>query len=158
MSGEVSSHPADEAGWSRTHEHDQGHRLKCAHPVVHASYAAAGGASLASNNIIDISSTPSTPICDNMLHTRIKGVDSGPTASASSASRPPAHHMYHTYDIDTRHEQIEGGIAHIVSDLMLGQGAEGSSSHILREAQRAQRGDGERREREERKREFLRAA
>ena len=79
-----------------------------------------------------------------MLHTRIKGVDSALTSSAASSSTQPANHMYHTYDIDTRHEQIEGGEAHIVDDLMLGYGAEGSVfKKFQREAKAQQQRDGE---------------
>ena len=62
---------------------------------------------------------------------------------------------YHTYH--TMHEQIEGGIAHTVSDLMLGQGAEGFSD-LQREAQGAQQGDGERGQRGKRERESFSAS
>ena len=119
--------------------------LKPAHPTVHGSYlAAAGGAILAKNIIRSISSTPSTPISDNMLHTRISGVDSALTLKANAsgtAPDAPATHMY-VRTLNTRHEQIEGGRNSDRDDqdvLMLGVEGSGNSLGEARQTEREER-------------------
>ena len=88
-----------------------------------------------------------------MLHTRISGVDSALTSTASPQAQATANHMY-VRTLNIRHEQIEGGIGHILGAEGSILGAEGSSKDLQREAQQ---GDGEREKRgnREREREFL---
>ena len=88
--------------------------LKPAHPAVHGSYlAAAGGAILAKHIIRSTPSTPSTPISDNILHTRTSGVDSAAQESHRPRPRwtpPLATDMYVRTLNNSSHEKIEGGL------------------------------------------------